>query len=230
MTYKSAAAGLDLGGGKAVIIGDPATDKTEALIRAYGRFVDALGGRYITAEDVGTTQADMDLIRRETRHVTGVCRSLGGSGDPSRGHRLRRAARDEGGGRRLWGDDRPRGSPRASSAASARWARTWSRHLVEERARVTVADVDAGRSRRASTADFGVETVAGREDPRDRMRHLLAVRARRVARTPSTIPELRCAAVVGSANNQLAATDVRPAAGARPVCSTRPTSSSTPAA
>jgi glutamate dehydrogenase/leucine dehydrogenase len=83
MTYKSAAAGLDLGGGKAVIIGNPSRRKTEALLRTYGRFVDSLGGRYITAEDVGTTQADMDLIRRETRNVTGVSRSLGGSGDPS---------------------------------------------------------------------------------------------------------------------------------------------------
>src|SRR5207237_930257 len=83
MTYKAAAAGLDLGGGKAVIIGDPALLRSEALIRAYARFVDSLGGRYITAEDVGTTQADMDLIRRETRHVTGVSRALGGSGDPS---------------------------------------------------------------------------------------------------------------------------------------------------
>src|SRR2546422_10372662 len=83
MTYKSAVAGLDLGGGKAVVLGDPTKDKTEALMRAYARFVDALGGRYITAEDVGTTQADMDLIRRETRWVTGVSQSLGGSGDPS---------------------------------------------------------------------------------------------------------------------------------------------------
>src|SRR5438552_12378440 len=83
MTYKSAAAGLDLGGGKAVILGDPASMKTEELLRAYARFVDSLGGRYITAEDVGTTQADMDLIRRETAHVTGVSRALGGSGDPS---------------------------------------------------------------------------------------------------------------------------------------------------
>src|SRR5581483_11876832 len=64
MTYKAALAGLDLGGGKAVIIGDPARDKSEALLRAFARYVDALGGRYITAEDVGTTQADMDLIRR----------------------------------------------------------------------------------------------------------------------------------------------------------------------
>src|SRR5688500_7743850 len=72
MTYKAAATGPDLGGGKAVIIGNPARDRTEELIRAHGRFIVTLGGRYITAEDVGTTRADMDLIRRETRWVTGV--------------------------------------------------------------------------------------------------------------------------------------------------------------
>ena len=83
MTYKAAAAGLDLGGGKAVIFGDPTRDKTEARLRAYARHVDALGGRYLTAEDIGTTQDDMDLVRRETRFVTGVSRELGGSGDPS---------------------------------------------------------------------------------------------------------------------------------------------------
>ncbi|MEO6121306.1 MAG: Glu/Leu/Phe/Val dehydrogenase dimerization domain-containing protein, partial [Acidimicrobiales bacterium] len=83
MTYKSAAAGLALGGGKAVILGDPARLRSEALLRAYARFVDGLGGRYITAEDVGTTQDDMDLIRQETPHVGGVSPSLGGSGDPS---------------------------------------------------------------------------------------------------------------------------------------------------
>src|SRR6266511_2658516 len=83
MTYKAAAAGLDLGGGKAVIIGDPKRIKTEELLRAYGRFVETLGGRYITAEDVGTDRDDMDVIRRETRYVTGVAPELGGSGDPS---------------------------------------------------------------------------------------------------------------------------------------------------
>ena len=80
MTYKHAVCGNDQGGGKAVIIGDPTRDRSEALLRAYGRFVEGLSGRYITAEDVGTSQADMDLIRRETRHVTGVSESLGGSG------------------------------------------------------------------------------------------------------------------------------------------------------
>src|SRR5688500_7290065 len=83
MTYKHAAAGLDQGGGKAVILGDPATLRSDELILAYARFVDGLGGRYVTAEDVGTTQADMDLIRTVTPHVTGVSEGRGGSGDPS---------------------------------------------------------------------------------------------------------------------------------------------------
>src|SRR5256714_891803 len=83
MTYKAAAAGLDLGGGKAVIIGDPKRSKTEELLRSYGRFIESLGGRYVTAADVGTTRDDMDVIRRETRYVTGVSPTLGGSGDPS---------------------------------------------------------------------------------------------------------------------------------------------------
>src|SRR3989440_2081198 len=83
MTFKAAAAGLDLGGGKAVVIGDPKRIKSEELLRAYGRFIESLGGRYITAEDVGTDRGDMDMIRRETRYVTGVSPELGGSGDPS---------------------------------------------------------------------------------------------------------------------------------------------------
>ena len=80
MTYKTALAGLPFGGGKSVIIGDNKTANREALLRAHGRFVDTLGGRYITAEDVGTSPADMEIVRRETRHVAGL---LGRSGDPS---------------------------------------------------------------------------------------------------------------------------------------------------
>lgn len=83
MTYKAAVAGLNLGGGKAVIFGDPARDKSEALFRAFGRQVESLGGRYITAEDVGTKVRDMAFIRMETRHVVGLSTELGGSGDPS---------------------------------------------------------------------------------------------------------------------------------------------------
>ncbi|MFG1697984.1 Glu/Leu/Phe/Val dehydrogenase [Nonomuraea sp. NPDC049309] len=83
MAYKNALAGLDLGGGKAVIIGDPSRDKSEALLRAYGRFVQSLGGRYITACDVGTYSEDMDIVARECRYVTGRTVANGGAGDSS---------------------------------------------------------------------------------------------------------------------------------------------------
>ena len=83
MTYKASIAGLNLGGGKAVIIGNPKKDKTEKLFRSFGRFVEGLGGRYITAEDVGTNIHDMENVKIETSYVTGIAKSLGGSGDPS---------------------------------------------------------------------------------------------------------------------------------------------------
>ena len=83
MTYKAAVSGLNLGGGKAVLIGDPETDKSEPLFRSLGRFIGSLGGRYITAEDVGTSVEDMDYIYQETDRVVGVHRVHGGSGDPS---------------------------------------------------------------------------------------------------------------------------------------------------
>ena len=83
MTYKAAISGLNLGGGKAVIIGDPHKDKTEMLFRAFGRFVDGLGGRYITAEDVGMEEENMEWVYSETKYVTGIPKSMGGSGNPS---------------------------------------------------------------------------------------------------------------------------------------------------
>jgi len=83
MTYKAAAAGLNLGGGKAVIIGDSKTQKTEGLFRAFGQFVNSLNGKYITAEDVGTCVSDMEYIFMETPFVTGIPKDFGGSGDPS---------------------------------------------------------------------------------------------------------------------------------------------------
>ena len=82
MTYKSAAAGINLGGGQGVIIGDPVKDKNELILRSFGRFVESLNGRYITAEDVGTTVEDMEIVRYETQFVTGLSRAVGGGGDP----------------------------------------------------------------------------------------------------------------------------------------------------
>jgi leucine dehydrogenase len=201
MTYKSAAAGLDLGGGKAVILGDPRTVKTEALLRTYARFVDALGGRYITAEDVGTTQADMDLIRRETRHVTGVSRSLGGSGDPSEAtaygvlHAMKAVAR------RLW-DTTDLAGRHVVVSGVGKVGYALVRHLVEERAQVTVADVSQEALDRA-VRDFAVASVPVDDAPATPC-DLYSPCAMGKALSAETIPRLRCAAVVGSANNQLA--------------------------
>ena len=83
MTYKASIANLNVGGGKAVIIADPKKDKSEVLLRSFGKFVDSLNGKYITAEDVGMSVHDMEFIRMETDHVTGIKRAMGGSGDPS---------------------------------------------------------------------------------------------------------------------------------------------------
>ena len=83
MTYKSTMAGLDLGGGKSVIIADSRTDKTDAMFRSFGRFVESLGGRYIATEDVGASPQDLEWVSHETQHVVGLSKELGGSGNPS---------------------------------------------------------------------------------------------------------------------------------------------------
>jgi glutamate dehydrogenase/leucine dehydrogenase len=201
MTYKSAAAGLDLGGGKAVIIGDPATLRSEALLRVYGRFVDSLSGRYITAEDVGTTQADMDLIFRETGHVTGVSLDLGGSGDPS-------AATAYG----VWWamkaalevlDGEPTLADRHVVVSGVgKVGTSLVRHLVEDRARVTVTDVSAAAVDRVRR-DFDVE-VASPDEAHTVACDLYSPCALGAVLNGGTIPELKCRAIVGSANNQLA--------------------------
>src|SRR5204863_8947485 len=132
----------DLGGGKAVIIGERSVLRDDALLLAYGRFVDRLCGRYLTAEDVGTTQADMDLIRTVTPHVTGTSESLGGSGDPSTAtawgvlHALRAV------GRRVWGDASLRGR-HVAIAGVGKVGTALARHLVDAGARLTIADVRA---------------------------------------------------------------------------------------
>lgn len=201
MTYKSAAAGLDLGGGKAVILGDPATVKSEALMRAYGRFLDSLGGRYITAEDVGTTQADMDLIFEETRCVSGISDSLGGSGDPSDATAYgvwwaMKATRQM-----LDGTTDLAGS-HIVVVGVGKVGTSLVRSLVTGGAKVSITDVDGAAVARA-VQEFGVATVSVDEA------HTVACDiyspcALGGGLSEHTIPELRCRAVVGSANNQLA--------------------------
>ena len=201
MTYKAAVSGLDLGGGKAVILGDPSRDKSEALLRAYARHLEALAGRYYTAEDVGTTQDDMDLIRRETRYVTGVSRELGGSGDPSVATAYGVLWAMKAVAQRLWGDTSLQGRHVAVAGVGKVGAALLG-HLVEAGVRLTVADVNPA-SVEGAVAASGAEAVAV-EKVHAVDCDIYSPCAMGGALNAGTIAELRCAAVVGSANNQLA--------------------------
>ncbi|HEY5890716.1 MAG TPA: Glu/Leu/Phe/Val dehydrogenase [Acidimicrobiia bacterium] len=201
MSYKAAAAGLDLGGGKAVIIGDPMTDKSERLFRAYGRIVDSLRGRYITAEDVGTTTHDLDMVRRETPWALGASVAEGGSGDPSpvtaRG--LFAAARAV--AKHMWGDSDLAGR-RFAVKGVGKVGSAFVQLLVEARAEVIIAD-SYEPNLTAAAENYGVKTVEI-DDILTVDCDFFSPCAMGADLDEKTIPRLNCQAVVGSANNQLA--------------------------
>ncbi len=201
MTRKNAAAGLDLGGGKGVILGDPRTAKGERLLRAYGRAIDSLGGRYITAEDVGTTQADMEMIARETAFVAGTGQDAGGSGDPSPATARGLLAAMRSVARFLWGAPDLAGRHVAIQGVG-KVGGGLARLLAEAGARLTIADVNEAALRTVAAA-LGAE-VAGAGVIHATACDLFAPCALGGSLTAQTVPELRCGAVVGSANNQLA--------------------------
>lgn len=201
MAYKAACAGLDLGGGKAVIIGDPATDKSEALLRAYGRVVASLGGRYVTACDVGTTPADLAVVGRETRWATGADPVEGGSGDSGvmtaygtyvgiKACSARAFGRDDLAGRHV------------SVLGVGKVGRRLVELLAAEGTRLSVADVNE-----AATAwcaeHYGAEVV-----PVDKAHavdaDVFSPNALGGVIHDGTLPELQCRVVAGAANNQLA--------------------------
>jgi leucine dehydrogenase len=201
MTYKAAAAGLNLGGGKAVILGDSKKDKSEALFRSFGRFVESLGGLYITAEDVGTDMEDMELILSETRWVTGVSPGHGGSGDPSpvtaygvvQG--IKAALREKGGEPDLEGK-----SVAIQGLGSVGYY--LASYLKDEGAKIIGCDIDDESVDRAAS-ELGVEIV----DPDEILEvdcDVLAPCALGAILNEDSIPKLRCSIVAGAANNQLA--------------------------
>jgi leucine dehydrogenase len=201
MTYKAAAAGLHLGGGKAVIIGDPKRDKTEALMRTFGRYVESLGGLYITAEDVGTDMEDMEHILTETRWVTGISAAQGGGGDPSpvtafgvlQG--IKAAAAWHLGGPQLTGRTvAVQGLGNVGFALAG--------YLKDEGAKVLAADIDQDATARAHD-ELRVEIVPAAEILEIEC-DILAPCALGAVLNDQTIPKLRCKVVAGGANNQLA--------------------------
>lgn len=199
MTYKSAAMGLNLGGGKAVIIGDPRTDKTEELWRAYGRFVHSLGGRYITAEDVGTTPADMAFVSEETQFVAGLMHK---SGDPSPVTAYGTYVGIKAAVRQVTGsDDLEDITVAVQGIGSVGYA--LCQHLHEDGVNILVADIFEDKVQRA-VDDFGATAV----DP-DRIHaqecDVFAPCALGAVVNDDTISELKCRIIGGAANNQLAA-------------------------
>ncbi|AVT33349.1 MULTISPECIES: Glu/Leu/Phe/Val dehydrogenase [unclassified Plantactinospora] len=203
MAYKNALAGLDLGGGKAVIWGDPERIKTEPLLRAYGRFVESLGGRYYTACDVGTYVADMDLIARETRYVTGRSVEHGGAGDSSvltawGVFQGMRAAAEH-----AWGSPTLAGR-RVGVAGLGKVGKHLTGHLIDDGASVVATDVNPRALDWVRQAYPQVDVVADNQALITSDIDVYAPCALGGALDDDTVPALRASVVVGAANNQLA--------------------------
>lgn len=203
MTYKNALAGLDLGGGKAVIIGDPRADKSEALLRAYGRFVQSLNGRYLTACDVGTFSEDMDHVAKECSFVTGRTVAHGGAGDSSvltaygtfQGMRAAAEA--------VWGEPTLAGRT-VGVAGVGKVGRHLVRHLVEDGATVVVTDVHAPSLDRVRDEHPQVRVAASTEELVAGTLDVYAPCALGGALTDEVVEVLSAKVVCGAANNQLA--------------------------
>ncbi|MFF0520343.1 Leu/Phe/Val dehydrogenase [Actinomadura nitritigenes] len=203
MAYKNAMAGLDLGGGKAVIIGDPAKDKSEALLRAYGRFVQSLNGRYYTACDVGTYSEDMDVVARECRFVTGRTVAHGGAGDSSiltaygvfQG--MRAAAET------MWGTPSLRGK-RVGVEGVGKVGHRLVEHLREDGADVVICDVSEAAVERVQALHPEVDVVADKDEMVRTELDVYAPCALGGSLNDDTVPVLSAKVVCGAANNQLA--------------------------
>ncbi|MGF1471271.1 MAG: Glu/Leu/Phe/Val dehydrogenase dimerization domain-containing protein [Rubrobacteraceae bacterium] len=202
MTYKAAASGLNLGGGKSVIIGDPRSDKSEALFRSFGRYIETLGGRYIVSEDVGTSAEDLENIRVETSHVAGVDVTHGGSGAPSPATALGvtqgiRACVEE-----VFGTPSLDGVTVAVQGLG-NVGYLLCQLLHEEGANLVVADVNPAVVERV-THDFGATKAVEPDEILSFDCDVFAPCALGSVVNDDTISELRCSIIAGSANNVLA--------------------------
>lgn len=199
MTYKAACAGLHLGGGKAVIIADP-SQKSEALFRSYGRFVESLHGRYITAEDMNTNVSDMDNIRLETRYVTGVSPTLGGSGDPSIMTALGTFYGIQASVRHRLGTDSLSGVKIAVQGVGA-VGKHLCKFLHEQGAKLFVQDIDEKRLEQMKQSYHA--SIVTEEELYGLDVDVYAPCARGATLNSDHIPQLKAKVIAGCANNQL---------------------------
>ncbi|WP_024890447.1 Glu/Leu/Phe/Val dehydrogenase dimerization domain-containing protein [Luteimonas huabeiensis] len=205
MTYKNAVAGLNIGGGKAVIIGDPATDKSEALFRAFGQFVESLGGRYITAEDVGIDVNDMEFVYRETEYVTGVHQVHGGSGDPSPFTAYGTMQGLLAALNRKFGNEEV-GNYRYAVQGLGHVGLEFVKLLKERGAKIFVTDINKERVDRA-VSEFGAEAV-GLDEIYDVDADVYSPCALGGTVNEDTLPRLKAKIICGAANNQLATNEI----------------------
>ncbi len=202
MTYKAAISGLNLGGGKAVIIGDAATVKSEGLWRRYGKFVNSLNGKYITAEDVNTSARDMEYISLETEHVTGVPEYMGGSGDPSPFTAYGVFIGMKASAKKLWGNDSLSGK-KVLVQGVGHVGQYLVGHLIEEGAKVYISDINEAKIKETVDKFRSVEVVAG-DKIFDLEMDVYAPCALGATVNTESIAKMKCPIIAGAANNQLA--------------------------
>ncbi|MFN4082117.1 MAG: Glu/Leu/Phe/Val family dehydrogenase [Bacteroidia bacterium] len=205
MTYKAAISGLNLGGAKAVIIGDASKIKTEGLMRKFGRFVENLNGKYITAEDVNTTTKDMVYVNMETSHVVGLPENMGGGGDPSPVTAFGTYMGMKASAKHVWGNDSLAGKKVAVQGIGKVGG-----HLLEflhkEGAKLVIADINEETLKHYS-ATLGAEVVNG-NDIYSVDADIFAPCALGAILNTENIGKLNCAIVAGAANNQLAEEEI----------------------
>lgn len=204
MTFKAAVTGLHLGGGKAVIMGDARKDKSEALMRRYGKFLQSLGGKYYTAEDVGTSTQDMVWISRETEYVTGIPEYMGGSGDPSPFTAYGVYLGMKAAVKEYFGDDSLSGKKIALQGTGHVGSQLLER-IVKENAKVYVTDIYEDRLKEIANK-FKVEVVKP-DEIYDVDAEIYAPCALGASINDETLKRLKCKVIAGAANNQLADED-----------------------
>ena len=200
MSYKSSLAGLDLGGGKAVIIGDARTQKTEAMFRRFGQFVESLNGRYITAEDVGMSTNDMVNIRKETRNVAGLPEEMGGSGDPSPVTAYGVFCGMKAAAKQAFGTDVLAGR-KVSVQGAGNVGRYLVQYLVKEGAKVFLTDIHEEKV--AAIAKEHPITAVRPDEVYDLDVDIYSPCALGATVNDETLARLKCAVIAGGANNQL---------------------------
>ena len=201
MTYKSSVAGINLGGGKAVIIGDPKKLKNEALLRRFGKFVNSLGGKYITAEDVAMTSRDMEIIKMETDYVSGLPENMGGSGDPSPVTAYGVYVSMKASARETWGSD-SLSDKKVLVQGIGHVGEVLVSHLTKEGAKVYINDINQERLKEVANT-YKAEVVSA-DTMFDLDIDIYAPCALGATINDNTLNKLKCKIICGAANNQLA--------------------------